>query len=118
MRNMYGIKRKSLSIAVTTALLLYFGAVPQEISWDEGISSSGLVMAAGRNGGGNGGGQGGGRGRGHGGGHDGGGDHGNGHSIVNIKGKDPKSGSDTGSGSTKGRGAGSQAVVEKIFENG
>lgn len=124
--------RKTLVVAVAAALALYVGSVPQNDLWEEGMSSTGVAFAAGRKGGSSGS---------HSSGHDDS-DHSHDDSdhiqddsdhdhddsdhdhsdsdddhSSGKKGYGPKyRGGKSASGSTKGHGAGSQAVIEKIFE--
>ena len=122
MKSMRSFTRRTLVVATATALALYVGMLPEDFQWDKGMSTVGLVYAAGP-------GQ-----RGGGSSHTGGGSshdhddsshtdhddssHDDGHAASGGKGKGKgqyRRGK-SASGSTKGRGAGSQAVIEKIFE--
>jgi len=129
MKSMRSFTRRTLVVATATALALYVGMIPDDFQWNEGMSAVGLVYAAGP-------GQ-----RGGGSSHTGGSSHDHddsshtdhddsshtdhddsshddGHAASGGKRKGgPKyQGGRSASGSTKGRGAGSQAVIEKIFE--
>ena len=134
MKSMRSFTRRTLVVATATALSLYVGMLPDDFQSDKGMSAVGLVYAAGA-------GQ-----RGGGSSHSGGGSshdhddsshidhddsshtdhddsshddssHDGGHAASGGKRKGPKyQGGKSASGSTKGRGAGSQAVIEKIFE--
>ena len=124
--------RRTLAVAVAAALALYVGNIPQDGLWEEGMSSAGVVFAAGRKGGSSGS---------HSSGHDDS-DHSHddsdhshddtdhdhddsdhdhsdsddGHSSGK-KGYGPKyRGGRSASGSYKGRGEGSRKVVVEIFE--
>ena len=103
---------KSMVIALVAGPLLFTGAVPQLPFWNDGIGHAGLAQAAGK------------------GGHSGHTtdhhDHDDSHTDSHVddghdsaamaKKRHRHNGSKSPSGSTKGRGAGSQAVLEKIFE--
>ena len=128
MKSMRSFMRRTLIVATATALSLYVGMIPDDFQSDKGMSAVGLAYAAGA-------GQ-----RGGGSSHSGGGSshdhddsshtdhddsshtdhddssHDGGHAASGGKRKGPKyQGGKSASGSTKGRGAGSQAVIEKIF---